>query len=514
MREPDVPLFSLESCSAGARLRPRRHHASLRADATPTSSRRSTSRASRCARPIGARTTRSSSAAGRASSTPSRSRRSSTRSSSARARRRVAEIVARAPRGQGARAARAPRRSCALAQVPGVYVPSLYESSDGSEGASAGVDAARGRARRRRQARRGRPRRRVAADLRRRPVHGRRPRPLRHRGAARLHARMPLLPGGDGLPARCASAPPTTIVRDVIAGLACTGYDEVSLTSLSTTDHSQLEEVLRRLQRRLEGTGVSVSLPSLRVDAFGVEMARLVSAGGKKSGLTFAPEAGTQRMRDVVNKNVTEEDLLGSVAAGVRGRMATREAVLHDRPSHRDRRRRPRHRRAGAQACFRTAREATPPDAARRGCVSPCRCRRSCPRRRRRSSGSRRSRFEEVRRRQARAARVDAAQGRRAALARLGRLVPRGRHGARRPRGRRRRSRRRGAAGARLRRVDRALPPRRRGSMRSPTNGVDPAAIANRERSDDEPLPWEHISAGVSTAATWPRSASARCRRA
>ena len=103
-----------------------------------------------------------------------------------------------------------------------------------------------------------------------------------------------------------------TIVSAVMVGLACTGYDEISLTSLSTTDHSQLEEVLRRLGRRLEGTGVSVSLPSLRVDAFGVEMARLVSSG-KKSGLTFAPEAGTQRMRDVINKNVTEEDLLGSV---------------------------------------------------------------------------------------------------------------------------------------------------------------------------------------------------------
>jgi len=58
---------------------------------------------------------------------------------------------------------------------------------------------------------------------------------------------------------------------------------------------------------------VSVSLPSLRVDAFGVEMARLVAGGGKKSGLTFAPEAGTQRMRDVVNKNVSEADLLGAV---------------------------------------------------------------------------------------------------------------------------------------------------------------------------------------------------------
>jgi len=102
------------------------------------------------------------------------------------------------------------------------------------------------------------------------------------------------------------------IVRHVIAGLACTGYDEVSLTSLSSTDYSLIEDVLRRLARRLEGTGISVSLPSLRVDAFGVEMARLVSRG-RKSGLTFAPEAGTQRLRDVINKNVTEEDLIGSV---------------------------------------------------------------------------------------------------------------------------------------------------------------------------------------------------------
>lgn len=102
------------------------------------------------------------------------------------------------------------------------------------------------------------------------------------------------------------------IVRDVMAGLAHTGYDEVSLTSLSTTDHSQIEEVVRRLTNRLDGTGVSVSLPSLRVDAFSVEMARLVSAG-RTSGLTLAPEAGTQRMRDVINKNVTEDELITTI---------------------------------------------------------------------------------------------------------------------------------------------------------------------------------------------------------
>lgn len=105
---------------------------------------------------------------------------------------------------------------------------------------------------------------------------------------------------------------PDAIVRDATAALACTGYEEVSLTSLSTADHSCLEEVLRRLTRRLEGTGVGVSLPSLRVDAFSVGMARLLG-GGKKTGLTFAPEAGTQRLRDVINKNVTEEDLIGTV---------------------------------------------------------------------------------------------------------------------------------------------------------------------------------------------------------
>jgi radical SAM superfamily enzyme YgiQ (UPF0313 family) len=96
-------------------------------------------------------------------------------------------------------------------------------------------------------------------------------------------------------------------------GLACTGYDEVSLTSLSTTDHSQLEEIVRRLTSRLEGSGVSVSLPSLRVDAFSVAMARLLAAGGKLPGLTLAPEAGSQRLRDVINKNVTEEDLIDTV---------------------------------------------------------------------------------------------------------------------------------------------------------------------------------------------------------
>lgn len=104
------------------------------------------------------------------------------------------------------------------------------------------------------------------------------------------------------------------VVNAVIEGLAATGYDEVSLTSLSSTDHSQIAQILDRLNREFEGTGVRVSLPSQRLDSFGVDMAGLV-AGQKKGGLTFAPEAGTQRLRDVINKNVTEEDLFGAIDA-------------------------------------------------------------------------------------------------------------------------------------------------------------------------------------------------------
>lgn len=103
------------------------------------------------------------------------------------------------------------------------------------------------------------------------------------------------------------------VVRDALSQLRCTGQEELSLTSLSTTDHSEIEEIVRRLSGALRGRAVTIGLPSLRVDAFGVSMARLVSEGSR-GGLTFAPEAGTQRLRDVVNKNVTEQDLIDTVS--------------------------------------------------------------------------------------------------------------------------------------------------------------------------------------------------------
>lgn len=104
------------------------------------------------------------------------------------------------------------------------------------------------------------------------------------------------------------------VVESVVQGLAETGYDEVSLTSLSSTDHSQIAEMLTRINRACDGKGVRISVPSQRLDSFGVDMAELV-AGRKKGGLTFAPEAGTQRLRDVINKNVTEDDLFGALDA-------------------------------------------------------------------------------------------------------------------------------------------------------------------------------------------------------
>lgn len=88
-----------------------------------------------------------------------------------------------------------------------------------------------------------------------------------------------------------------------------TGYDEISLCSLSSSDYSKIEELLSKLLDWTPGQKVNIALPSLRVDNFSDELLKKLSSV-RKSGLTFAPEAGTQRMRNVINKNVTEEEML------------------------------------------------------------------------------------------------------------------------------------------------------------------------------------------------------------
>ena len=93
-----------------------------------------------------------------------------------------------------------------------------------------------------------------------------------------------------------------------------TGYNEMSLVSLSSADYSCLAPLVHDLIAEFKDERVSVSLPSLRIDSFSVDIAKEVQAV-RKSGLTFAPEAGSQKMRDVINKGVTEEDLMNAVAA-------------------------------------------------------------------------------------------------------------------------------------------------------------------------------------------------------
>lgn len=96
--------------------------------------------------------------------------------------------------------------------------------------------------------------------------------------------------------------------------LAHTGYEEISLSSLSSSDYSEIERLITQLVDRFKEKGVGVSLPSLRIDTFSVALAQQVQRV-RKTGLTFAPEVGTQRLRDVINKNVQEEDLYSSIRA-------------------------------------------------------------------------------------------------------------------------------------------------------------------------------------------------------
>ena len=201
----------------------------------------------------------------------------------------------------------------AIAKIPGVYVPALYDS-----GVQKGPIA-----------------RRVSHDFHSadfapgclivpyaEPIHDRLTVEVRRgctRGCRFCQAGITYRPVRE--------RPADKIVATAISGIERTGFNEVSLTSLSTTDYSLIEEVLQRLKRRFVGTGVSVSIPSLRVDNFSIDLARILSdrssastagqAGGrssKKSSLTFAPEAGSQRLRDVINKGVDERQLLDTVA--------------------------------------------------------------------------------------------------------------------------------------------------------------------------------------------------------
>lgn len=98
-------------------------------------------------------------------------------------------------------------------------------------------------------------------------------------------------------------------------GVQSSGFQEVGLLSLSSADHSEIGDITKGLADAYEGTNTGLSLPSTRVDAFNVDLANELTRNGRRSGLTFAPEGGSERLRRVINKMVTESDLIRTVTA-------------------------------------------------------------------------------------------------------------------------------------------------------------------------------------------------------
>src|SRR5918995_3516230 len=201
-----------------------------------------------------------------------------------------------------------------LAAVDGCYVPSLYDVTYGADGAIAAVT----------------------------PVDERVPRAVTKRTTTDLDAwpypKQPLVPLAETVHERasveifrgctrgcrfCQAGMITRPVRErsitgigemVDASLKATGFEEVGLLSLSSADHSEIGQIAKGLADRYEGTQTSLSLPSTRVDAFNIDLANELTRNGRRSGLTFAPEGGSERIRKVINKMVTEDDLVRTVA--------------------------------------------------------------------------------------------------------------------------------------------------------------------------------------------------------
>ena len=129
---------------------------------------------------------------------------------------------------------------------------------------------------------------------------------------------------------------PKTLVDEAYCQYKTSGYEEISLTSLSISDYPRLMELVDGLKEWTDGEKIGLSLPSMRIDSFEAEIMKKVQ-GVRKTGLTFAPEAGTQRLRDVINKNITEDEILsGCRGAFSAGRTSVKLYFMLGLPTERD----------------------------------------------------------------------------------------------------------------------------------------------------------------------------------